>query len=93
MNHLISEMKSQIKVFCPEIHDIQIKVERDPDQWFTSSIHARAGGKIFHAVKRSPNYRKCLERSLQAILGQIRKVKDKRIKDRHKYADHVFLSA
>ena len=87
MSHLILETKSQLRHFCPDIREVDVRTERAPDGSFIARIHARAKGKIFHAVKRDPSYRKCLDKCQQAIESQIRKMRARRMKDRHRIPD------
>lgn len=93
MNHFILETKSQIREFYPHLQDVDVRIERDPLGLYISKIHVRAKGKVFHAQKRDPNYRRSLEKCREAIQSQIQKMRDKRLKDRHRIHNPLSLIA
>lgn len=93
MNHLILETKSQLKDFYPDIRELDVRTERAPDGSFIARIHARARGKIFHAVKKDPSYRRCIDKCQRAIESQIQKMRDRKVKIRHRISNHVLFSA
>lgn len=93
MNHFILETKSQIRDFYPDLQDVDVKVERDPLGLYISKIHVRAKGKVFHAQKRDPNYRRSLEKCRDAIESQIQKKRHKHLKDRHRIHYPLSLTA
>lgn len=93
MNHFILETKSLIRDFYPDLQDVDVKVERDPLGVYVSKIHVRAKGKVFHAQKRDPNYRRCLEKCREAIESQIQKKRQRHLKDRHRIHNQLSLIA
>lgn len=78
MSELITFTKTNIKRMVPYAKNIEVKVERDHDQ-FLSKIHVNVPGRALHAEKKAETVWEAIDESFQAIRKQIEKVKTKKL--------------
>lgn len=78
MSELITFTKTNIKKMVPYAKNIDVKVERDHDQFLTK-IHVNVPGKVLHAEKKGETVWEALDDTYQAIRKQIEKVKTRKL--------------
>jgi len=85
-NSLVNEIKEKLYSFFPHTQKIEIKIHKDENRLYDSSIQVQIpGGKGLYAHKKDVNMKRSLNRSSHAIIRQLDRLKTRWDK-RHHYA-------